>query len=144
MVTSPDHTPTAENLPHNAFQDLGAQRFVSLTTFRSSGSPMPTPVWIGGDDGALIVTTPVASGKVKRLRNNPTVELRPCGRTGRVDPDSPVARGSVTFVTDRSGRQRATRILRRKYRLEYLLVMTVELLARPRHRERTILRITPT
>ncbi|MDQ2812873.1 MAG: PPOX class F420-dependent oxidoreductase [Actinomycetota bacterium] len=128
---------------NTAFSGLGTQPFVSLTTFRSSGAPVPTPVWVGWDDGALIVTTPQASGKVKRLRNNPDVELRPCSRAGRVDSGSPIVRGRVTLLTDPGDQERATRILRRKYRLEYLLMMSVELLTRPRHRDRVILQITP-
>lgn len=125
------------------FEELGTQRFVSLTTYRMSGAPVSTPVWIGWDGEALIVTTPAASGKVKRLRRNPNVELRPCGRTGRVEADSAVLSGRVTVLTDPSGREQATRILRRKYGLEYFLVMGVELITRPRHRDRVILRITP-
>ncbi|HEY0937235.1 MAG TPA: PPOX class F420-dependent oxidoreductase [Trebonia sp.] len=128
---------------NTTFNGLGTQRFVSLTTFRASGAPVPTPVWVGWDDGALLVTTPQASGKVKRLRNHPGIELRPCSRTGRVDSASQIVRGHVTLLTDPGDRERATRILRRKYRLEYLLVMSVERLTRPRHRDRVILRITP-
>ncbi|MET3807932.1 PPOX class probable F420-dependent enzyme [Nakamurella sp. UYEF19] len=129
---------------NSAFEELAAQRFVSLTTFRNSGAPVPTPVWIGWDGKDLVVTTPKASGKVKRLRNNPDVEMRPCGRTGRVEAGAPVTSGRVTFLTDPNSRERAIRILRRKYRLEYYLVMGIELLTRPRHRDRLILRISPT
>ena len=63
---------------------LGDERFVSLTTFRRSGERVSTPVWVGRDGDALVVTTPQASGKVKRIRNNPRVELCSCSRMGRV------------------------------------------------------------
>jgi len=33
-------------------------RFVSLTTFRRSGEPVSTPVWVGRDGGSLVVLTP--------------------------------------------------------------------------------------
>lgn len=76
----------------SAFVALGDEQFVSLTTFRRSGEPVSAPVWIGRDGDALIVTTPEASGKVKRLRNNPRVELCPCSRMGHVeDGVEPVA-----------------------------------------------------
>ena len=68
----------------SAFAALGDEWFLSLTTFRKSGERVSTPVWIGRDGDALIVTTPQASGKVKRLRNSPRVEVRPCNRMGRV------------------------------------------------------------
>ena len=47
------------------FDDLADEKFVSLTTFRKNGVGVPTPVWIGRDGDALVVTTPVGSGKVK-------------------------------------------------------------------------------
>ncbi len=125
------------------FDHLDPERFVSLTTFRSSGSAISTPVWVGLDDGALVVTTPAGSGKVKRLRNNPEVELRPSSRTGSVDAGAPVAQGTVELLTDPSSRKRPTRILRRKYGLEYVVVMGIEPLTRPRHCDRIKLRITP-
>jgi uncharacterized protein len=67
-----------------AFAALGDERFVFLTTFGKSGEPVSTPVWIARDGGALVVTTPATSGKVKRIRNSPRVEVRPCSRRGRV------------------------------------------------------------
>ena len=40
----------------------------------------------------LVVLTPVGSGKVRRLRHDPRVEIRPCGRFGKVaDGVAPVA-----------------------------------------------------
>jgi len=67
-----------------ALAALGDERFVSLTTFRRSGEAVSTPVWVGRDGDALVVTTPRDSGKVKRLRSDDRVELRPCSRSGRV------------------------------------------------------------
>ena len=63
---------------------MGRQEFVSLTTFRRTGASVATPVWIAPDGDVLVVTTPVESGKVKRLRPDPRVELRPCSRRGAV------------------------------------------------------------
>ena len=63
---------------------MADHRFVSLTTFRRSGTPVATPVWIARDGDALVVTTIVDSGKVKRARRDPRVELQPCTRRGTV------------------------------------------------------------
>ena len=63
---------------------LADERFISLTTFRRSGVPVSAPVWVARDGAALVVLTPAGSGKVKRLRRNPRVEVRPCGRFGAV------------------------------------------------------------
>src|SRR6476661_10290411 len=79
-----------------ALAALGDEKFVSLTTFRRSGVGVPTPVWIGREGDALVVTTPAGSGKVKRLRNDDRVEIRPCSRRGVVEDGAP----KVTAVAE--------------------------------------------
>lgn len=122
---------------------LADERFVSLTTFRRSGERVSTPVWVARDGDALIVTTPEASGKVKRLRNSPRVEIRPSSRMGQVrDGAEPVA-GVAEILADRDSRERLTGIIRRKYGLEYRIVMGIErLLGKSGQDNRVILRIT--
>lgn len=59
--------------------------YVSLTTFRKSGQPVPTPVWIAPDGkNHLLVWTGAESGKVKRIRHTPRVTVAPCDRQGRL------------------------------------------------------------
>ena len=123
----------------SALAEMADQRFVSLTTFRRSGAPVATPVWIARDGDALVVTTPVESGKVKRLRRDPRVELRPCGRAGKVSDDAVPVTGAAEVVRPSKA---AVAALRRKYGLEYRLVTAVERLFGRGRRERVILRIT--
>jgi PPOX class probable F420-dependent enzyme len=52
----------------SAFAALGNEQFLSLTTFRSSGERVSTPMWVAWDGDALIMFTPQASGKVKPAR----------------------------------------------------------------------------
>jgi PPOX class probable F420-dependent enzyme len=120
---------------------MADQRFVSLTTFRRDGTPVATPVWIARDGDALVVTTPAASGKVKRLRRDARVELRPCSRRGAV-PDDAVPVAGTAEVGPVS--EAAVGALRRKYGLEYRLVLGVERVFARGPRERVILRITGT
>ena len=54
----------------------------------------------GLDGDALVVTTPAGSGKVKRLRHDPRVELRPSTRFGKVADDAPVVRGTAQVLDD--------------------------------------------
>ena len=126
-----------------SFADLGDEKFVSLTTFRRSGERVSTPVWVGRDGDALVVTTPEASGKVKRLRNSPRVEVRPCGRRGQVRDGMEPIGGVAEIVTDDGTRNRLTDIIRVKYGFEFRLVMAIERLARSRQARRVILRISP-
>ncbi len=63
---------------------LSTGKYLSLTTFRKSGDPVATPVWVVRDGDRLCVTTQIDSGKVKRLRNNPKVLLAPCDMRGKL------------------------------------------------------------
>ena len=117
---------------------MADQRFVSLTTFRRSGAPVATAVWIASDGDALVVTTGADTGKVRRLRRDPRVELRPCGRFGGVSADAPVAVcvGQVVAPDERSAAA-----LRRKYGLSYRVAMAADRWRR-NPPERVIIRIT--
>ena len=127
---------------NGAFALLGDQRFVSLTTFRKSGEPVSTPVWVGRDGDALIVTTPETSGKVKRIRNSQRVEVRPCNRMGRVEEGTESVAGVARLLTDDKDRKRLTEVIRRKYKFEYRVVMGIERLTRSGRRTRVIIAIT--
>ena len=117
---------------------LADARFVSLTTFRRSGEPVSTPVWIGRDGGALVVLTPAGSGKVRRLRHDPRVEIRPCGRFGKVpDGVQPVA-ATAELREAPADVEQARATIRRTYPLESRIVLGIERLAeRLRGRPRT-------
>jgi len=119
--------------------EMAEHEFVALTTFRRNGDPVPTPVWIAMDDDALVVTTPAASGKVKRLRRDPRVEMRPCSRGGTVPDGAPLVTGVAEVVAPDDA---STRALGAKYGWQYRLITKVEKLVSRRNRERDILRIT--
>ena len=121
---------------------LGDEKFVSLTTFRASGEPVPTTVWIARDGDALVVTTPAGSGKVKRLREDARVELRPSGRFGKVADDAPMASGTAEVLDDPASEERVGEIMSAKYGLEYKAFMGVEKVASSGPRDRVMLRIT--
>ncbi len=121
-----------------AFHDLGDERFISLTTYRRTGAAVSTPVWVAREGDDLVVTTPADSGKVKRLRHTPRVEMRPCGRTGKVRDGTPVDTGQVEILDEDQ-----PQLIRRKYGLEYRLFMGIERLGKAGRRPRVLLRITP-
>ncbi|QNE45913.1 PPOX class F420-dependent oxidoreductase [Glaciihabitans sp. INWT7] len=125
------------------FTALGDEHFVSLTTFRKSGDAVSTPVWIARDGADLIVTTPAMSGKVKRLRNSPRVELRVCDRLGRVKDGVPVIRGSAAIESGDDVTARLDRIFAAKFKLEYKIFMFIESRGKQGTKDRVLLRITP-
>lgn len=89
---------------------LAGERFVSLTTFRRDGTPVPTPVWCAGEHGLLLVFTEANSGKVKRIRHDPHVLVAPC--TARGKPLGPAVDGNATL---RGETTRAETLLAAKY-----------------------------
>ena len=80
---------------------LADARFASLTTFRRTGEPVSTPVWVApavDGSGRLAVITVDRTGKTKRLGHTPRVELRPCDMRGRVADGAPTYRGEAVVV----------------------------------------------
>ena len=121
-----------------ALLDLADERFVSLTTFRRSGRPVATPVWVGRDGAQLVVLTPAGSGKVKRLRHDPRVELRPCGRFGKVADGVAPRTGTAEVREAAVDVQRARATIARAYPVESRVVLGIErLIERLRGRPRT-------
>ena len=124
--------------------NLGGERFVLLTTYRRSGEPVATPVWVLPDAGAAIVSTPEGAGKLKRIRNNPHVTLQPCDRRGNVEPGSPVVEGTTEIIRDSAASEAVNRRLLRKYGAEFRIFMAIEWVLRRGNSNRVVLRITPT
>ena len=124
-------------------RDLADERFVSLTTYRRSGECVPTPVWVvrDGSDGAA-VWTPAGSGKVKRLRRDDRVTLRPCDRRGRVAEGAPTVEARASVSTDPARTDQVHRALAAKYRWEFRIFGLVEkLVRRGRDDDRAVLEI---
>jgi len=96
------------------FDYLDKEQYISLTTFRANGTGVPTPVWFVREGDSLFVWTQANSYKVKRLRNNPAVEIAPCTVRGEVTGPKISAQGKV-LPPDQAARVKA--LLRRKYGL---------------------------
>ena len=62
---------------------LGKTPYVLLTTFKRTGTPVPTPVWVVRDGDRLLVWTAPNAGKVKRIRHTSRVLVAPCARMGK-------------------------------------------------------------
>jgi len=54
------------------------QPYLNLETFRRSGVGMKTPVWFVQEGDKLYVRTIADSGKVKRIRNTPRINVSSC------------------------------------------------------------------
>jgi PPOX class probable F420-dependent enzyme len=79
---------------------ISDEKYVVSTTYRKSGTAVPTPTWIVALDGARVgFWTSSASGKYKRLRNDPRIVLQPSDARGRVKADSGSVEGTADLVT---------------------------------------------
>lgn len=122
------------------FAYLASEKYISLKTFRKSGAAVATPVWFAfdpDDDKKLYLITDENTGKVKRLRNNPRVQLAPCDRAGKVH--GPEIEATIAFVPE-AERTRANAILAKRFGILYGLIGLVTTIRRA---PRTWLEITP-
>jgi PPOX class probable F420-dependent enzyme len=88
------------------------QQTVLLTTYRRNGTPVGTPVHIAVDGDRAFVRTWDATGKLKRIRNTPEVEIAPS--TFRGVPTGPAIRARARILNGNEA-VAARRALTRKY-----------------------------
>ncbi len=97
----------------NALQE---QAYVSLTTYRKNGQGVATPVWFAPALGGVCVWTRADSWKVKRIGNNPQVEVAPCTARGKV---TGAAVKAVARALNPDEVKTAERALAAKYGVQY-------------------------
>ena len=73
------------------------QQTVLVTTYRRDGTPVGTPVSIAVDGGHAFIRSWDTTGKFKRIRNNPTVEIAPS--TFRGTPTGPAVRAHARVLS---------------------------------------------
>ena len=108
---------TAPGRPGTYDQDMtiSDEKYVASTTYRKSGAAVTTPTWIVPLDGGQVgFWTSSASGKFKRLRNNPRITLQPSDARGRAKAGSPVS-GTAQLVTSGAEFDAIQRKVRAKY-----------------------------
>lgn len=66
------------------FSRFRKEEFLSLETYRKNGETIKSPMWFAQDNDALYLWTMANTSKVKRIRNNPHVNIAPCKRMGEV------------------------------------------------------------
>ena len=82
---------------------ISDEKYISFTTFRRSGDPVSTPVWVVPvSDGRIGFWTAMGSGKTKRLRNDPRVLVQASDVRGRARAGTQALSGAAEMV--RSGR----------------------------------------
>ncbi|WP_082716723.1 PPOX class F420-dependent oxidoreductase [Microterricola viridarii] len=113
-------TPPFEEL---ALSDLASESYVLLTTFRKNGEGVSTPVWIAqSSDGQLLVTTGANSGKVKRILNDPRIELVACDARGGIRGTAAPVQAHAEIASDAETRALTDAALKAKYGLQFTAI----------------------
>jgi len=94
-------------------------KYLSLMSYRGDGTGVSTPVWFIEEAGQLLVQTDSGSGKVKRIRANPGVEVAPCNGTGHLRGEPVKGRAEVV---DASQTAHIEALIRRKYRWDLVVI----------------------
>jgi PPOX class probable F420-dependent enzyme len=94
------------------FEPLVHERFVLLTTYRRDGTAVGTPVNIAVEGGRAFVRTYDKAGKLKRIGNDPEVEVAPS--TARGKPTGPAIRARARILTGGEA-EHASKAISRKH-----------------------------
>lgn len=94
--------------------NLGTEQYISVTTYRKDGTPVPTPVWCAQDGDAVVFWTVTGSAKVKRIRANPSVTVAPCDLRGNLTGEAVAGKAEILSAAET---ERVRGLLRRKYGL---------------------------
>jgi uncharacterized protein len=120
-------------------------RYLSVTSYKRDGRGVATPVWFVQQDGRLLVQTAAASGKVKRVRRDPRVQVAVCTASGRLRGEQ--ARAVAEVLPD-SATAAAEQLIADKYRFDLIILRPLRFVlarlhpGRPRAKS-VILAITP-
>ena len=97
------------------FPDLKRAQCIALTTFRTTGQAVTTPVMFAQRGEIIYFGTRADAGKLKRLRSSTRVRLAPCSYGGKIT--GAVFEGRARILTTPEERTAATDALAKKYGL---------------------------
>jgi PPOX class probable F420-dependent enzyme len=99
---------------------LAGEKYINLETYRKNGRGVRTPVWFvesSSDDGSILyVRTSDDTGKYKRIRNNPSVQVAPCDMRGSVK--GKWVKGEARIASEEE-KLKAFKMLEKKYGIIY-------------------------
>ena len=105
-------------------------KYVSLVTFRRSGDRVPTAVWFtkfGDAPNTYCVITETNAGKVKRIRQNPKIEIQVCDIKGKVNANATTYPGVARLVTG-SEAIAIRKAIAKRYGITYKIFSTYNLI----------------
>jgi hypothetical protein len=110
------------NEPNTPEEILRNQNYIVLTTFKKNGQGVTTPIWFAFDRDKIFFTTYEKFWKVRRMRNNPNVEIAPANARIGAPSDYKIIgetiRGVVRLLEGEEAKT-ASSLLRKKYGFKY-------------------------
>src|SRR4051812_40526872 len=101
--------------------DLGNPRYIRFTNFRKVGTAVSTPVWFAPMGAEWVFSSNPTAGKVKRLRNNPAVEIAASDWRGKVKDGAPVFGGTARLLEGTEAAD-AKRAMKAKYGIQWAFI----------------------
>jgi PPOX class probable F420-dependent enzyme len=101
---------------------FAGEKYLNVETYRKNGQGVRTPVWFveSGDDNnnnsILYIRTSNDTGKYKRIRNNPSVQIAPCDMRGGVK--GKWVKGEARIASE-DEKIKAFKMLEKKYGMVY-------------------------
>ena len=99
-----------------------------MTSFKRDGTGVATPLWFVSDGRRLFALTDLHSAKVRRMRRNPHVLVASCRGDGKLRSKPVAARVRVLTATPEL--ERVQKLLIKRYKISYRLVMLIYRLGR--------------
>jgi PPOX class probable F420-dependent enzyme len=94
--------------------EIAASKQVSLTTYRKDGTAVAAPVWHVIDQDTMLIVSEADAWKVKRIRNDPRVQVTVCDIRGRIADGAQAVPGTARLL-DEADTSRARDLLARRY-----------------------------
>ena len=113
--------------------------YMNLVTYRLSGHTVATPVWFVLEDDTIYVATSRNAGKVKRIRNNPQVQIEACDARGTPLGARITAHARVLAVDEHA---RINHLLTQKYGLMKRMIDVISLINGSAKTGRDVVEIT--
>lgn len=117
--------------------ELDRAKYISFGTYRRDGTLVSTPTWVAPFRDGYVFTTDLGSWKAKRLSHDQRVVVTPCNIRGRTLPGASTFQGHGELIEGAAAID-AARIVRRKYRVMWLLTISSRQLLQTIKRKPTV------
>lgn len=83
--------------------EIDDAKYVSMTTYKKDGTGVASAMWMAKRGDKFIAMTQADSWKIKRIRNNPDVELAVCDSKGKIPSGATRFSGKAKVVDGSAG-----------------------------------------